>query len=529
MITLRDYQEETLCMLDSWWAQHDGNPCIVAPTGSGKSILIAAFCQRTLALWPETRIMIICSQKELVEQDADKLLAIWPEAPLGVCCAATGRRELGRRITIGSILSVFRRDEAETGVMDLIIVDEAHLISHRDEGSYRTLIDRQKAANPKLRVIGLTATPYRLGHGYITDGDALFSAPLIQPAGILELQRKGYLSPLSSKTTKARLSTEGVAVRGGEYVERELQAKVDDRLTSEQVVSETISRAGDRKHWLVFCCGVEHAMHVRDILISEGVDAGCVTGKTGKAEREDILARFKAGEITALTNANVLTTGFDFPGIDLIVMMRPTMSPGLYVQMAGRGLRTAQGKKDCLVLDFAGNVQQHGPITAVNPPRRKGQRQGVAPAKICPQCDEIIPASALVCPECGFAFPRNAQTFGLHDDDIMGLSPMEMQVSSWQWTMATARNGRRMLACRFYSASLSRQPLTRFYCLWHDGLAAQLALESLCRVAGHAGVDLSEHATPEDLCEAFDGARPPARIQYRRSGKYYDVINQIWD
>lgn len=526
---LRDYQETALTQLNGWWADHSGNPCIVLPTGAGKSIIIAAFCQRALASWPKTRIMIICSQKELVEQDAAKILALWPDAPLGVACAATRRKEFGQQITVASILSIFKRQQSEIGTLDLIIVDEAHLISHKDQGAYRTFINAQKEINPKLRVIGLTATPFRLGHGYITDGDALFQAPLINPVSIIDLQSKGYLAMLKSKITKKRLDTEGVAVRGGEYVERELALKVDDHLTSAQVIDETIAKAGDRKHWLIFCCGIEHAEHVCKILNDAGIRSACVTGNTSKKQREEILLSFRKGNIIALTNANVLTTGFDFPGIDLIVMMRPTMSPGLYIQMAGRGLRPCEGKTDCLVLDFAGNVAMHGPITDVAPPRHKGNRTGVAPSKICPNCDEIIAASALTCPECGYVFPREAQKFALHDDDIMGNVPTELPIESWTWSCVTSRSaGVPMLVCRFYPENLAAPVMSKFYCVWHEGYAGELGYRSLLDTARHAGIDATAYDTPEELCKALTQAEPPETIQYKRQGKYYNVLAQKW-
>lgn len=529
MMQLRNYQETALTQLNGWWADHDGNPCIMLPTGAGKSIVIAAFCQRSIALWPKTRIAIICSQKELVEQDAAKIKALWPDAPMGVVCAATGRKEFGRQVTVASILSIFRRQQSELGIIDLIVVDEAHLINHKDQGSYRSFIDRQKEVNPNLRVIGLTATPYRLGHGYITDGDALFQAPLINPASILDLQRQGYLAMLKSKSTVKKIDTDGVAIRGGEYVEHELMVKVDDQLTSEQVISETLEKASDRKHWLIFCCGVEHAQHVRDILCENGVSCACVTGETPKKERETLLEDFKNGKIRALTNANVLTTGFDFPGIDLIVMMRPTMSPGLYMQMAGRGLRPCEGKADCLVLDFAGNVSMHGPITDVVPPKSKGNRRtGVAPSKICPQCDEIIAASAMTCPECGYVFPKEVMKWSLHDDDIMGMEPQELEVEEWQWNQATSRSGVPMLVCRFYPVNLAAPVMAKFYCLWHESYAGSKALHALYETARHAGADIGVCNTPEEVCNTLTRSTPPETITYKRQGKFYNVLDQKW-
>ena len=367
---LRDYQTRTIDQLYQWFeAGNEGNPCLVLPTGSGKSHIIAALCKDALQSWPETRILMLTHVRELIEQNAEKMRQHWPNAPMGIYSAGLRRKELGEPITFAGIQSV-RSKAKQIGHVDLVIIDEAHLVSHKDEGGYRTLLTDLRVINANLRVIGLTASPYRLGHGYITDKPAIFDA-LIEPVSIEELIFKGFLCNLRSKLTTTKLEVDGVKKRGGEYIESELQAAVDTDDKNSRVVAEIIKLGAERRSWLVFCAGVAHAHHVKDAMVAQGIVAECVTGETPSAERDRMLTDFKAGRIRALTNANVLTTGFDAPGIDLVAMLRPTMSPGLYVQMAGRGLRIAPGKNDCLVLDFAGVVEQHGPITAVRaPPKR---------------------------------------------------------------------------------------------------------------------------------------------------------------
>jgi len=302
---------------------------------------------------------------------------------------------------------------------DGVAVHNCHLINHQEQGGYRTLLARLKEINPALRVVGLTATPYRLGHGLITDKPALFDA-LLEPVTIEQLIAQGYLSTLRSKVTQAKLSVEGVHKRGGEYIESELQAAVDTEPLNQSVVDEVISRADGRKAWLFFCAGVAHAERVCEALQGRGIKAACVTGETPKRIREQMLTDFKSGALQALTNANVLTTGFDHSAIDLIAMLRPTMSPGLYVQMAGRGLRPSPGKTDCLVLDFAGVVGTHGPITNITPPTKQGDGNGEAPVKVCDNCNELCPISARVCPACGHQFHEpEEKKLKLCQDDIM--------------------------------------------------------------------------------------------------------------
>jgi DNA repair protein RadD len=500
----------------------------VLPTGSGKSHIIAALCKDALQSWPETRILMLTHVKELIAQNAEKMRQHWPNCPLGIYSAGLKRKDLGEPITFAGIQSV-RTKAKEIGHCDLIICDESHLIGHKDEGGYRTLINDLKAINPNLRVIGLSATPYRLGHGYITDEPAIFSQ-LITPTSIEELIFKGYLSTLRSKLTATKLEVDGVHKRGGEYIESELQAKVDTTDKNRRVVAEIVRLAGERRSWLVFCAGVAHAQHIATALQAQGINTECVTGETPSNERDRILTDFKAGRIRALTNANVLTTGFDAPGIDLVAMLRPTMSPGLYVQMAGRGLRIAPGKTDCLVLDFAGVVEQHGPITAVRPPPKKGDKQGEAPVKVCDHCQEICALSVRVCPACGEAFPEPERpALRLHNLDIMGQDGTDLEVSAWTWRKQISRaSGKEMLTCTIYG-SLSDAPVTSYYAICHDGFAGERARKNLADIAHKAGVILDyASADLHDIAKQMTEGTPPKIIEYKREGRFYTVLSHQW-
>ena len=445
---LRDYQQRAIDQLYAWFeAGNEGNPCVVLPTGSGKSHIVASLCKDALQNWPETQLLVLSHVKEILEQNAEKMRHHWPGAPMGIYSASIGKKQLGEPITFAGIQSV-RKKAKQIGHVDLVIIDECHLVNHKDEGGYRQFIADLKTINPALRVIGLTATPYRLGHGLITDKPALFDA-LIEPVSIEELVFKGYLATLRSKVTKERLDTSGVHKRGGEFIESELQAAVDTDEKNRSVVQEVIELAGDRRAWLFFCTGVKHAQRVCDELNSRGIAAACVTGETPKKEREQILADYKSGKLRALTNANVLTTGFDYPDIDLIAMLRPTMSASLYVQMAGRGMRPKSHTDHCLVLDFAGVVATHGPITAVQPSKKAGEGNGEAPVKVCENCGELCAIAVSICPACGHPFPEpQKKKLELHHDDIMGLEGKDLAVTSWTWRKHVSRaSGKEMLSC----------------------------------------------------------------------------------
>jgi len=524
---LREYQQRSIDQLYRWFGDGgEGNPCIVLPTGSGKSHIVAELCRDALQNWPETRILMLTHVRELIAQNAEKMRQHWKGAPLGIYSAGLGKRNLSEPITFAGIQSV-RNKADQIGHVDLIIVDECHLIGHNDGGGYRTLIGDLMETNPALRVIGLTATPYRLGHGMITDKPALFDA-LIEPVSIEELVHKGYLAPLRSKITTEKLSTDGLHKRGGEFIESEMQAAFDTDLHNEAVVSEVIKLAGDRKAWLFFCAGVQHAQNIATMLKENGISAECITGETPKKQRDEMISDFKAGKIRALTNANVLTTGFDYPDIDLIAMLRATMSPALYVQMAGRGLRPKSHTDHCMVLDFAGVVETHGPITNVTPPKKKGSGTGEAPVKVCESCGEIVHISAKVCPACGAAFPvPEEKTYRLYDGDIMGADPSEITVTDWQWRKHTSRSsGKIMIAVNYYGG-ISDPIITEYFTILHEGYSGTAAVQSLSAIASQCGaVSAMKNSDIDEICYEMNMGRKPERIRYKKDGKYFRVTRR---
>lgn len=527
---LREYQQRTIDQLYAWFeAGNKGNPCLVLPTGSGKSHIVAALCKDALQNWPETRVLMLTHQKELIEQNAEKMRLHWPGAPLGIYSASIGKRQIGEPITFAGIQSV--RSKANLlGHIDLVIIDECHLVNHKDEGGYRTLLEKLKEINPDMRVVGLTATPYRLGHGLITDKPALFDA-LIEPISIEELVFKKYLAPLRSKVTQAKLDTTGVHKRGGEFIESELQAAVDTKDNNYNVVQEVLRLSGERKAWLFFCTGVKHAEHIAQVLREEGVAAECVTGETPKAQRERLLSDFKAGKLRALTNANVLTTGFDYPDIDLIAMLRPTMSASLYVQMAGRGMRVKSHTDHCLVLDFAGVVAMHGPITAVQPPKKAGEGNGEAPVKVCDNCSELCAISARECPACGHPFPEpERKKLKLHHDDIMGVEGIDMEVSRWTWRKHISKaSGKEMIACTYYGC-LSDPIITEYFPVLHQGYAGQMAIQRVVDIAKKANAQPAtvKLTTLDEIVIYMNQAQHPAQIEYKRDGKFFRVLDREW-
>lgn len=383
------------------------NPLLVLPTGAGKSVICAALCTEAMQAFPTTRIIMATHVQELVQQNAERLLQMWPQAPLGIYSAGLGRKDAHSPIVFGSIQSMVGKEPELQGA-DFILIDEAHLLSPNDQSSYRRFINEMRKMRPSTRVVGLTATPYRLDSGSLLDGsEALFDG-IAYEVEIDTLMDAGFLCPLVTYSTKTRLDVSDVNVRGGEYVTAELQAAVDKDDITAKIVMESVQLGANRGHWLAFCVGVDHALHMRDFMRDAGITCEAISGKTPKRERAQIIQRYKSGQVRCLTSANALTTGFDAPLTDFIIMARNTKSPVLYKQMLGRGMRTADGKQNCLVGDFAGNIFEHGPVNKVRPPERgqKKKTPGIAPVKECPKCQMVVPVQQLTC-DCGHEWPRD--------------------------------------------------------------------------------------------------------------------------
>jgi DNA repair protein RadD len=371
---------------------------------SGKTPVIATICRDAVTQW-QGRVLVLAHVKELLEQSAEKLQAICPDIPIGVYSAGLKRRDTEEPVVVARIQSAYRRP-CELGRFDLILVDEAHLIPPDGEGMYLSFLKAAKTINPHVRVVGFTATPFRLKDGTICGPENILNQVCFE-VGVKELIRDGYLSPLISRSGSAKADTSNLHIRAGEFVADEVEQLMDDDELVAAACAEIVGQTARRAACLIFCASVAHAHHVAQTLRDEhGIEIAVVTGDTPTPERDAIIAAFKAGDLRYLANVNVLTTGFDAPHVDCVALLRPTMSAGLYYQMVGRGFRLASGKDDCLVLDYGGNVLRHGPVdqlTLSTDDRPKGE--GEAPAKECPECQALIATAFQRCPQCGYEFP----------------------------------------------------------------------------------------------------------------------------
>lgn len=398
------YQEEAVSALITYLGHTPrGRPLVVAPTGSGKTHIIAGFCQRILQQKPKAKILVLAHVQEILVQNRDKLVTYLPHVQVGLYSSALQCRTI-RQVTVASINSIYRRCN-EFQDFDYIIVDEAHRIPATGEGMYRKVL----AELPRATLLGLTATPYRMGHGYITDSK-LFTS-IVYSVDMVRLIKEGYLSNVVAPAVSYEMDTTGISRVGGDFNKQELSARFDNDIITKKILLEIIKYKNERKSWLIFAIDIEHAERINNHLNSLGIISAAVHSQLD-IDRSDLIELFRQGHIQALVSVETLTTGFDVPQVDLIGILRATDSPVLHVQIIGRGMRVFPGKKDCLVLDFAGNLKNLGPI---NDPyiRKKGERrkqdnEESIRAKVCPQCKQTMVFQVKVC-ECGYDF-RTANT-----------------------------------------------------------------------------------------------------------------------
>jgi DNA repair protein RadD len=521
---LRDYQRAAVDSVYQHFSERDDNALVVMPTGSGKSPTLCTFIKGAIDSWPDTRIVVLSHVAELVEQSYKTLLRIWPEAPATICSAGLGQKNLKGQIVFASIQSIYKHAYKLQRV-DLIIVDEAQLIPPSGDGMYRKFLNELQQINPQVKAVGFTATPWRTSSGLLTDGDNPFFGSICYDIGIGDLIEQGYLCPPVSKAMTTRFDTSGVATRGGEFVPGALAEAVDRDALTAAAVEEIVAYGQDRRAWLAFGCSVEHAHHIRDAIRLHGYTAETVTGETPKAERAELVRAYRAGEIRCLSNVDVLTVGFDAPHTDLLAVLRPTKSAGLWCQIIGRGTRLSPdtGKSNCLVLDFSENTARFGPIDKIKP-KSKSKGAGEAPIKECPNCQSIIFAGLRVCPDCGNEFiflgaviQSTAATDALLSTQSAPPPPPEwLNVANVGYSLHTKPGKPTSMKVR-YRCGMTWH--SAWWCFNHTGYARMTAE----RLWQQSGGGLPMPATTEEALERTDELVQPTRILVRKDGDFTRV------
>ncbi len=403
----------------------------------------------------------------------------------------------------------------------------------------------------------MTATPFRMGTGKLTDGD-LFDKVVFE-ADIKYLTQRGYLAPLVTKVSKDQPNLSGLHLRGGEYILSELGDLFEDNALVKSTVTNMIRMAKDRKKWLVFCASIKHAEMVAAELNNQGIASSAVHSKS--TDRDSILDAFSNGEIRALCNVDILTTGYNEPAIDAVMLLRPTKSLGLYIQQVGRGSRLFPGKDNCLILDFAGNIKEHGPIDM--PVIRVGKKgdQPKYTHKECPECETAIPINAKECPECGYEFLAEERA-PKHSDMPDTEAPLFKEPPRWievEAMVCERHKGKKGIDSMKVTYYGGYRDFSEWICVNHQGFAkekadAWIASRRLdkpgncqidCFQCKHTSGYVKENLVYCNECDSLIGSvakpkdnvekalrhnyRQPSHILVEKDGKYDRIVSYRWE
>jgi DNA repair protein RadD len=365
---------------------------LVSPTGSGKTVMFCWLAAEA-ALRRGKRIAILVHRQELVDQTSVAL------GGMGIAhgVIAAGQRATEAAVQISSTMTLVRR-LGRGHQFDLVVIDEAH---HAVAGTWRRILD----AFQEAFVLGVTATPERLdGRGL---GD-IFEETVIGPS-VADLVEAGFLCPA---TTYAWCPPDlsGVRTRAGDYATDDLSRI----MSGATIVGDAVAHYAELctgQPALAYCCSLDHSRLVAERFRQAGFRAAHVDGETPEDVRRATVAALGNGNLDVVTNCYLFTEGVDVPVLGAVILLRPTKSLGLYLQMVGRALRPAPGKKRALILDHAGNVWRHGLCDDAHrwSLDSKKRKSGVAPVKHCSSCEAIVPLGCRTCPECGFSFAAAAR------------------------------------------------------------------------------------------------------------------------
>jgi DNA repair protein RadD len=412
---LRPYQANVVDQVEHAIANGQRRIILVAPTGSGKTIIAGEIIERFSSRYRP--VLVLAHRKEIIEQTSRKLHI--RNISHGIIKSGFSPRPM-ERVQVASVATLWvramRSDAMTLPAADLLIVDECH---HATATTWRKII----AAYPDAVLLGLTATPCR-GDGCGLGGIFTYMIEAPQIAALIEqkyLVRSRVYAPVTP-------NLRGVHTRAGDYVENELAERMDDRKLIGDIVTHW-HKFGERRKTVAFAVNVAHSMHLRDEFVRSGVRAEHLDGGTPDDDRDAILARLESGETELVCNCMVLTEGWDMPAIGCGILARPTRKMGLFRQMIGRVLRPADGKPDAIILDHSGAVFTHGlPEDRVEwtlDPERKAtspahtERLTHHEAKLieCSQCSALR-MGGQPCPHCGFLPHRPPRNIYIADGDL---------------------------------------------------------------------------------------------------------------
>jgi DNA repair protein RadD len=512
----RKYQVEAFDKAIAYMSDFPNKHGIIAmPTGTGKSLVIAMVAAFVNLEW-DTNVLILSHSESILKQDYRQLAELLPD--IGLYSAGLESRVI-KKVTIAGIQSVYKRPDLFKDV-GLVIIDECHSISNENNSMYRQFL----GSVGKI-YLGFTATPYRLSSGLMYGKPTSLFNDLIYDLTTTEkfneLIEQGYLCRLKVPSTQLNIDTAGLHHRAGDFIDIELSALIDQEAITEAALRETIYIAEQYqcKKWIIFAIDIQHAEHIAEPLIEKGVRAGVVHSKMD-FDKDWVINAHKTGEITALVNVNMLTTGYDDPGIDLIVMLRPTESPVFHVQSAGRGTRIAPGKEFCVFLDFAGNTKRLGAINAVQVKEKYKLDKSIGEPiyKTCPECESLTYPACKVCAECGheFEFQTKLETHSSRVE-IISETRRKYEVDSVYYEAIVLPTGVQAVRC-VYRAGL--QSYNELLCLNHLGYARTRAVQ----VLRYRGASEASLKNCEEFLNTDQELTKPLRVLVDFSQKYPRIM-----
>lgn len=509
-----------------------GNVLMALATGTGKSFVIAWLIRDLLTRWPGVRVLSLVHVHTLIKQTYEELMELWPTAPAGICSAGLNRFDTSLPILFGGIQSAVKRVD-QFGYRDLLIVDECHLCSPNEESQYQKVIARLRQKNPALRILGLSATIWRLGLGSLTEG-GIFTDVIYDKTDLKSWNRlfaEGFLVPPIPKRTLTELDLSQVHIQGYKFNERELDAASNQHDLNIKCCEEMCAMAGDRRCWLVFCASIDHAEKINSILRRFGVDSEVVHSKKGKEHNDATIKRWKEGRLRCIVNKDMLTTGVNNPACDFIGCLRGLVSSSLWVQMLGRGTRTfpSGSKTNCLVADFAGNTRRLGPINDPVIPRKpgKGSAPGTVPIRICDACGAYNHASARVCIGCGAEFPVNSRLVGEASEApiVREEGPKLATYEVHHVTHKVHHKGERpSLQVNYHVGNRGLQRYSEWVCLEHEGFASKKARDWWRMRAGA----VEPPGSVNEAVERWLELRVPKKLTVDIGRKYPEITNMEW-
>lgn len=507
---LRDYQRSAVDSTLSWLRYKETPSIVSIPTGGGKTAIIRGLCESFHK--GGLRTLVVAHRKELLEQ-AGRILSV----PFGFYSAGIGEKRLDMPVTVAGIQSIAR---ADCPPFDRILIDECHRVSNEREGQYWSLIDR----HPKAKVVGLTATPFRMRGGALTWGEVVYSI------GYPELLKAGYIAPLSSKP-KHVPDLSRVPVTMGDFSEAELEEVMTDRDLLVKSVQHVMAYGESRRSVLIFCVSVRHCHLLAALMEQNGLDARVISGETPDAEREAIIEDFKAGKLKHLLNCEVLLEGFDHPALDMIVCLRPTKSKGLWEQLIGRGVRKHPGKENCLLIDMAGNLHEHGGLGA---PVAKAAGKGVKQptGKICPVCESFVAPLTKECPDCKYQWPEpekrkvTHQESADHDTDAVYVGGFETyKVTGFACRPHKSKKGNESIRVDYY-CDYRYGKISEWLSVHHESDWVRGKARAFLKEHGWAGEGDTSDYTMDELLWQCESLKSPTSITVDHSGEFPRVVRR---